>query len=404
MDVLALLLGQQELSTYEIVRNFWSRSLGRGGFEEGWQRILHDGVIADTQFAAQQVSLTAPFAQATNSPAATRPGDEFEIIFRPDPSIWDGRFCNNSWLQELQKQMSTLTWDNVAIISPRTAVALRIAPGMEDLSAANGVWVDLDFRGRKLRMPAWVMPGHPDGCVSVYLGYGRDRAGTVGNGRGFNAYAIRTSDAQWFGQGLKVAAAGVKGIYPLAARQRHQRMEGRDVVRSGASVNEFEKTPEQKKEEAVKERLNLYPEWPGGEPEKYAAWGMVIDLTACIGCNACVVACQSENNIAVVGKEQVIREREMHWLRVDTYHNDLINPRTYFQPVPCMHCEKAPCELVCPVEATTHSVEGINEMTYNRCVGTRYCSNNCPYKVRRFNFFNYNKNVSPQMALRNNPT
>ncbi len=245
--------------------------------------------------------------------------------------------------------------------------------------------VELEYQGRTVRAPVWILPGHPDDCVTVHLGYGRVRAGRVGSRAGFNAYALRTSDAPWFGSGLKLRKTWERVL--LAGVQTHHDMEGRDILRSLAlqgSGNE----------------LSLYP---GYEYRGYA-WGMTIDLNACIGCGACVVACQAENNIPIVGKTEVGRAREMHWLRVDRYYKGpLNNPETFFQPVPCMHCENAPCEVVCPVAATAHSAEGLNDMVYNRCVGTRYCSNNCPYKVRRFNFLLYSDWETPSLKLMRNP-
>jgi Fe-S-cluster-containing dehydrogenase component len=241
------------------------------------------------------------------------------------------------------------------------------------------------------------MPGHADGCATVHLGYGRARGGVVGVGLGFNAYAIRTSDAPWFGGGLTIRKTGQRE--PLATTQLHYSMEGRDLARS-ATLDEFRQHPNFAREEEPPPDKSLYPEWP------YTgySWGMAIDLNACVGCNACVVACQSENNIPVVGKQEVMHGREMHWLRIDRYFTGGIDhPETYFQPVPCMQCEKAPCELVCPVVATVHSSEGLNDQVYNRCVGTRYCSNNCPYKVRRFNFYLYQDWTTPQLKMQRNP-
>jgi Fe-S-cluster-containing dehydrogenase component len=244
-----------------------------------------------------------------------------------------------------------------------------------------------------------VVPGHPDGCATVHLGYGRTRAGHVGSGTGFNANALRTSDAMSFGPGLQIARTGER--YSLACTQYHHLMEGRGQVRA-ITRDGFVRNPSALKEgdQTPPKTLTLYPE------HKYEGhkWGMTIDVNACIGCNACVVGCQSENNIPVVGKAQVLAGREMHWLRIDTYYRGPVdNPETYFQPVPCMQCENAPCEVVCPVGATVHSDEGLNDMVYNRCVGTRYCSNNCPYKVRRFNFLLYQDWNTPSLKLGRNP-
>jgi molybdopterin-containing oxidoreductase family iron-sulfur binding subunit len=245
--------------------------------------------------------------------------------------------------------------------------------------------------------PVWIVPGHANDSVTVHLGYGRTRAGRVGNGAGFNAYGLRTSAAPWFGGGASLTRTGRR--HPLAVVQRHHSMEGRPIIRT-ATLAEFTAHPDFARDHHGGDGPSLYPrvEYPG------QAWGMAIDLNSCTGCNACIVACQAENNIPVVGKEQVALGREMHWLRVDTYHRgDPANPETWHQPVPCMHCENAPCEVVCPVGATVHSHEGLNDMVYNRCVGTRYCSNNCPYKVRRFNFLLYQDWTTPSLQLQRNP-
>jgi molybdopterin-containing oxidoreductase family iron-sulfur binding subunit len=287
-------------------------------------------------------------------------------VFAPDPSLWDGRFANNAWLQELPKPLSKQVWGNAALIAPDTASAMRIGTG-DVLQVVVGE--------RAITAPAWVLPGQAPGTLTLPLGHGRRLAGTIGNHVGFDAYPLRTTAAPW------VAAGDARPLgrhEALISTQHHHAVLGRDIVRVVAAGEVADASS--------KERPSLYPDW------RYEgnAWGMAIDLDACIGCNACVIACQAENNVAVVGPEQVARGREMHWLRVDRYHaGDPATPATYFQPVPCMHCEAAPCEVVCPVNATVHSAEGLNDMVYNRCIGTRSCSNNCPYKVRRFNFADY---------------
>jgi len=274
--------------------------------------------------------------------------------------------------------------------------------------------VELHLDGQIVRAPVWIMPGHANRSVTVYLGYGRDAAGKVGGTStarvGFNAYALRRSDRLWFSSGLKVVKTGDN--YPIACTQQHQLMENRDVVRA-AKLDEYHQNPrfaaerevEHEKEETKEARkpLTLYPPYDYAPPKN--KWGMVIDLTTCTGCKACVVACQAENNIPVVGKEQVLAGREMHWLRIDRYNTGPFDSpeEFYFQPVPCMHCENAPCEYVCPVAATVHSAEGLNDMIYQRCVGTRFCSNNCPYKVRRFNFFHYADYTTQSLRQQYNP-
>ena len=370
---------------YEIVKGYWHAQHPAKDFEDWWRKAVHDGLVPDTTFAPKQVSFKAAGIAAKSAPARG-----LEIVFRPDPHIYDGRFANNGWLQELPKPLTKLTWDNAALVSPATAQ--RNGLQNEDV-------VELEYRGRKVRAPVWILPGHADESVTVYLGYGRTNAGRVGNGAGFNAYTLRTSDAPWFGAGLSIHRTGAK--YPLANTQNHHVTEGRNILISG-TIDEYRANPGfiRKEEEAPPQQLTIYP---GYKYDGYA-WGMSIDQTACVGCNACVIACQAENNIAVVGKEQVLMMREMHWLRIDTYYKgSLDNPETHYQPLPCMQCENAPCELVCPVQATNHSAEGLNDMVYNRCVGTRYCSNNCPYKVRRFNFFLFSDWTTPSLKLQRNP-
>jgi molybdopterin-containing oxidoreductase family iron-sulfur binding subunit len=313
-----------------------------------------------------------------------------EVNFRRDPTIYDGRFANNGWLQELPKPVTKLTWDNAALISPATA---------ERLDLENGDIIDVTHEGRRLRIPVWINPGHAADAITIHLGYGRTRAGRVGNATGFNGYVLRGSSAPWFGP-AEIAATGDE--YTLVSTQDHWTLEGRNIVRS-APLDEYKATPGFAKEmEHLKldRPISLYP------PKEYTGtqWGMAIDLNTCTGCMSCVIACQAENNIPVVGKEQVSRNREMHWLRVDRYYTGpLDNPDTFMQPMPCQQCENAPCEVVCPVAATTHSDEGLNDMVYNRCVGTRYCSNNCPWKVRRFNFLLYQDWNTATLKMQRNP-
>jgi MoCo/4Fe-4S cofactor protein with predicted Tat translocation signal len=370
---------------YEIVKGYWNRRHPGADFEDWWRKAVHDGMVPNTALPARQMAFQGQTAAVKPAPI-----QGLEIVFRPDPHVFDGRYANNGWLQELPKPLSKLTWDNAALVSPRTA---------EQRGLQNEDLVDLNYQGRSVRAPIWIQPGHPDDSVTVALGYGRTNAGRVGNGVGFNAYALRTSDTPWFGSGLELVKTGAK--YRLATTQEHHLMEGRAIALS-ADIDEYRKNHGFARE-AAEERPHELTLYPGYKYNGYA-WGMAIDQTACVGCNACVVACQSENNIAVVGKEQVIMRRAMHWLRIDSYYKGgLDNPEVYFQPVPCMHCENAPCELVCPVQATNHSAEGLNDMVYNRCVGTRYCSNNCPYKVRRFNFFLYSDWTTPSLKLQRNP-
>jgi molybdopterin-containing oxidoreductase family iron-sulfur binding subunit len=406
-ELLSVLLGQAGRVPHSVVHDYWKGQKPSPNFEATWKSGLNDGVVAGTALPPKQVKLVPDFRArlSQNVPAGHSQSTGLEIIFRPDPTIWDGQFANNGWLQELPKPLTKLTWDNAAMLSLATA---------QRLGVKNGDVAKLRFQGRELQTPIWIMPGHADDCVTVHLGYGRRRAGNVGSGIGFNAYAIRPSDALWCGSGLEIEKTG--NTYKLATTQHHHIITGqnqkkeeeesvaaarRDLVRV-ATLEEFRKNPDFAKdpEEQTTRAPSLYP---GFKDEGYS-WGMAIDLNSCTGCNACVVACQSENNIPVVGKDQVARGREMHWVRVDTYFRGALeNPETYHQILLCMQCENAPCESVCPVGATVHSPEGLNEMVYNRCVGTRYCSNNCPYKVRRFNFKLFQDWTTPSLVPMRNP-
>ena len=397
-------------------------------FESWWRKCVHDGFIPGTALPTKSVSAgngSLAQANAGGTPAVPvantqtpTPNTQFELIFRTDPTIYDGRFANNGWLQELPKPLTKLTWDNAALVSPNTAKQL----GLEKTNGKKGreAYVDtvkISYQGRTISnaVPAYIMPGQPDGVITLHLGYGRKRAGRVGNDHGFNAYEIRTSDAPWSGAGAQVEKG--PATYLLALTQQHFNMEDlnfskepRDIFHQ-QTLEEYlhgEHKEHESEEPAKDDTLydpKLYDYQDQGNGLNYA-WGMAIDLNNCIGCNGCTIACQSENNIPVVGKEQVVRSREMHWIRLDTYFegDDASNPEgTHFMPVPCMHCENAPCEPVCPVHATVHSAEGLNDMVYNRCVGTKYCSNNCPYKVRRFNFFLYQDWETPTYQLMRNP-
>jgi molybdopterin-containing oxidoreductase family iron-sulfur binding subunit len=388
-EVLAGLLGDP-IPGLEIVKNHWRAGFAGpdARFEDAWRKWLNDGVIPGT--AAKPV--TVPDAKV---PAPTPVvADGYDVIFRPDPNLVDGTFANNAWLMELPRPLTKLTWDNAALMSPAMAVRLGLAT-REKAYVANNQVVELSYKGRKLKAPLFILPGHADNCVTLHLGWGRTRGGSVCSGKGVNAYSLQTSDAPDYGSGLQIAPT--QDRYELVSTHYHSAidMEGRHPVlwrtfdeyqRSGYApvAGDEESTPSESMFRTPPEYANY---------DGYA-WGMSIDLNVCIGCNACVVACQAENNIPVVGKDQVSRGREMYWIRIDRYYQgtteaDLENPVTFFEPVPCMQCELAPCEPVCPVGATTHSHEGLNQMVYNRCVGTRYCSNNCPYKVRRFNFYKF---------------
>jgi MoCo/4Fe-4S cofactor protein with predicted Tat translocation signal len=423
-EVLAAFIDAQNGKTsHDLVKDYWTRALGGkvGGYaitdatgqpfkspDSFWKHVLHDGWIpgsapkqpegAPAAASSSQLSASSnPQPAGSGQPeAGSQSGSGLEIIFRPDPTVWDGRFANNGWLQELPKPLTKITWDPTAWVSPRLA---------EQQKLRDGDVIELKFRGNTAKLPVTIVPGHPDGAVTAFFGYGRQVTGRVGTSadalaKEFNVYRLRTSDALWFGAGLEIAKTGDRFV--IARTQEHHLMEHRAPVRV-ATIAEYQKDPEviAHQGEKVPKTLTMIADW------KYEGhkWGMSIDLTSCTGCGVCTVACVAENNIPVVGKDQVNRGREMHWIRVDHYFSgkDLENPETVHQPVPCMQCEDAPCELVCPVGATTHSSEGLNDMVYNRCVGTRYCSNNCPYKVRRFNFLLYQDWTTPSYEPLRNP-
>ena len=385
LEVLSAALGQPAAKGLDLVKAHWQKQHPEG-FDAFFRKSLHDGFVAGSALPAKVLRPRAGVpAPPAISGAAT---DGIEIIFRPDPGLFDGRFANNGWLQEVPKPLTKLTWDNAAHMSAGTAKKLGVKN--EDL-------VRITVGAAALTAPVWILPGQPDDVVTLHLGHGRTRAGRVGNGTGVNAYHLRAATGLW------VASAAVQktgGTYELATTQHHFNMEGRHLVRTG-TFEEYRKDPEFARKVEDVPAISMYP----GYKYDQHAWGLAVNLSSCTGCNACVVACQSENNIPTIGKDQVRRGREMHWIRIDRYYEgSLENPAVHNQPVMCMHCEQAPCEVVCPVAATTHSEEGINEMTYNRCIGTKYCSNNCPYKVRRFNFYDYNKDKHlPVLTLLANP-
>jgi len=395
-------------------------------FEDNWRKAVHDGVIPNTASATKTVTANTAFLSQTQ-PAASGSGP-LEISILPDPSVYDGRFTNNGWLQELPNPITKITWDNVALVSPATAARLNLNRGNDPDEISGGErgiafinthgnnmdsdLVTLTYQGGTVseRVPVWISPGQPDDVVTIYMGYGRKRGGKIatpdGKALGYSAFDVMRSDAMNFGFG-DVAKTGEQTS--ISSTQIHFNMEGRDILRTldldvylanpdvGHQPDEYPKTMYD-----TATGTDVYQEWYKNNHK----WAMTIDLNSCVGCNACVIACQAENNIPVVGKEQVAKSREMHWLRVDAYYSgtDINNPGgVAFQPLPCMQCEQAPCEVVCPVTATVHNPEGLNDMVYNRCVGTRYCSNNCPYKVRRFNFLLYQDWDTPQYKLLRNP-
>jgi molybdopterin-containing oxidoreductase family iron-sulfur binding subunit len=410
-DVLQTLLNEPELSAYEAVRETWKPVI-KGDFETGWRKALHqgwiDGTASDT---SAKTSGNGAFQYAVPTPS---PKDSIEIIFRPDPNVYDGRWSNVGWLQELPKPVTNLSWDNAAIMSGATLTRLGLEEDdIVELSVGNG----------KVKAPVIVAPGHPDNSVTVHLGYGRSFAGRVGSAAGFNAYLIRNTWAPFYATGSIRKLEGKWGVAVTKSHYQDHRSKlfggqgngnnsleadealgDRGIIRY-ATLNEFKANPgfanEGEGHPKTDKSNSLFPNWEYNEAN---AWGMSIDMNSCTGCNACIVSCYAENNIAVVGKQQVRIGRNMQWLRIDTYfEGDLAAPRAHFQPMACQHCENAPCEQVCPVGATVHTPEGLNTMVYNRCVGTRYCSNNCPYKVRRYNFLLYSDYETESLKLSRNP-
>jgi molybdopterin-containing oxidoreductase family iron-sulfur binding subunit len=409
-DVFQVLLNEPGLSAYEAVRETWKPVI-KGDFETGWRKALHAGWIEGTAFPPYRIGQVANLDKLKIPAPSSK--DSLEIIFRPDPNIYDGRWSNVGWLQELPKPVTNLSWDNAAIMSGATLTKL----GLEEDDI-----VELSANGRKVNAPVIVAPGHPDNSVTVYLGYGREFAGRVGSGAGFNAYLIRTAASPFYAAGAIKKLDGKWGVAVTKSHYQDHRPKlfsgqgngnnsleadeaigERGIIRY-ATLDEFKSHPgfanEGEGHEKTDMGTSLFPNWT--YPDN--AWGMSIDMNSCTGCNACIVSCYAENNIAVVGKQQVRIGRNMQWLRIDTYfEGDLAAPRAHFQPMACQHCENAPCEQVCPVGATVHTPEGLNTMVYNRCVGTRYCSNNCPYKVRRFNFLLYSDYETESLKLMRNP-
>lgn len=389
---------------YNLVQETW-RNYFSTNFKSQWNKALHDGLAEEEVFTSESVNIGSRFnSQASNFITQASESEGMELVIRTDDTVFDGRFANNGWLQELPKPMTKITWDNVALMSKETADKL----GVEEagLGKAEVEMVSITVNGTTVKMPAWVQPGHTDDSITITVGYGREGIGRVANKAGVDTYPLRTTSNMHFASGVSVEKTGE--MFEIACTQDHNTMEGRSLLRH-ATLEEYKEHPdfstyeesydaempglafaEEKNQESPLSIFNPIDEqeYPEGQPQ----WGMSIDLNACTGCGVCTIACTAENNIPVVGKREVNRGREMHWIRTDRYFDgDVNDPKALHQPVPCMHCEMAPCEQVCPVAATTHSEDGMNQMTYNRCIGTRYCANNCPYKVRRFNFFNYSK-------------
>jgi molybdopterin-containing oxidoreductase family iron-sulfur binding subunit len=407
LEVLARIAGLAVTNPYDIVRETFIGIVGGGDFEPKWRKFLHDGFLAGSGAQPAEVTMDeGAVSRALASLKVATPGkDSLEVVFHRDYSLDDGRYNNNGWLQEMPDPITKMTWDNAVLISRKTAEARGLK---------NSDVVEIKLGGRSVRGPIWIQPGLADDSLGLALGYGREKTGRVGQGTGFNAYLVRTSGAENFAVGATLRATGE--TYPVSVTQDHWSMEGRPIIRE-ANLEQYQQHKEFAKSMKLEEPPGAKPLYPNPLDETREKglhqWGMSIDLNLCVGCSACMMACQSENNVPIVGKEMVGRGREMHWIRIDRYYagspkkhtsmqtfeteekqqfQDWIDdPQVVTQPMLCQHCEAAPCENVCPVNATVHDNEGLNLMVYNRCVGTRYCSNNCPYKVRRFNYFDYNK-------------
>ena len=405
IEVLARLAGLDATKPYEVVRETFKSLAPAGDFEASWKKFLHDGFLADSAHKAVAVAFYTEAANkiveaATVASAPTK--EKLEVVFHRDYSVDDGRYNNNGWLQELPDPITKMVWENVILISPQTAKDLGLDLKNHENNNLQVPWVKLDLNGRSVEGPVWLSPGQADFTLGLALGYGRKQTGRIGRGSGFDAYRLRTASASNFASGAKLNPAA--RTYQISCTQDHWSMEGRPIIRE-ANLEEYRQHPNFAKGMNMPDPPSSQPLYPNPldqlkqKPNVLHQWGMSIDLGSCVGCSACMIACQSENNIPIVGKEQVYRNREMHWIRIDRYFTgDTANPQMINQPMMCLHCESAPCESVCPVNATVHDEEGLNVMVYNRCVGTRYCSNNCPYKVRRFNFFDYNRRPLDQLA------
>lgn len=393
IEFLAAIVTGESHEGFDLVRETW-QNVFPTDFRKNWNTTIHDGVQKGSGYATVNVSLTSTSAASLASyVSGYRASEGVEFVIKPDNKLFDGRFANNGWLQELPDQITKIAWDNVAHMSPATAS--RFGVEQKKFGVTDYDLVTINAGGTELTVPAWIQPGHADDSITITVGYGRKNVGRIADDIGHDTYIFRTTSNPMVISDVQVSK--VRGrTYPIACIQNHNLMEGRPIVRE-ASLEQYRANPTfAPKMVYVPGRRedgrppNLFNDMPF--PEYQPQWAMAIDLNACTGCGVCTIACQAENNIPIVGKREVVRNREMHWIRTDRYYNgDINDPQVVHQPVPCMHCEQAPCELVCPVAATTHSDDGLNQMTYNQCVGTRYCANNCPFKVRRFNFFNYAK-------------
>jgi Fe-S-cluster-containing dehydrogenase component len=428
LEMVATLLGDRH-SGYELVRETHAQLGAAGeGFERAWRDILHEGLIPATSLPAEAVAFDPSRAAEAIRALSPAGSTDLEVVFAADPCTYDGRFANNGWLQELPDTVTKVTWDNIAQIAPSTAAQLDLA---------TGDMIRIEKDGRAIEVPAWITPGHAPRSITLSMGYGRTVSGHVGTGVGFDVYPLRASTAPHVQSGVSVSKTGRSYVFattqdhfPINSKgeegvqtRLHQLVREASLAEVVGSTAGAHGARSSHGAEAGHEAAGTHgaeaghgaasvhgaehpPVIPLWDEHQYEGnkWGMAIDLTACTGCNSCVVACQSENNIPVVGRDQVRRGREMHWIRIDRYFSGTPDdPQLVLQPVTCHHCENAPCEQVCPVAATTHSREGLNDMTYNRCIGTRYCSNNCPYKVRRFNFYAYNHELGMTERMVKNP-
>lgn len=445
VELLARLAGEENPDAYAQVYATIARHTG--GDKKAFEKFLHDGLLADSAYKVAKVRFNAESAiqlfKGSKAPAALSK-DSLEALFATDHKVDDGRFANNGWLQECPDPITKISWDNAILISPRLAKELGVYPTGTKLQVARvenaefnrgkemAPIAEVTVNGRTVRGPLHIQPGLSNYTIVLPLGYGRTACGRVGTGSGFNSYTVRTSGAASFATGATIRLTGES--QKLANTQEHWSMEGRDIVRE-ANYDEFQQnpayvdgigmeshTPPNYGKDKDLPLAALATQTPRGQSlyeqpdfDGVHQWGMSIDLNTCLGCNACVVACQAENNIPIVGRDQVQRGREMHWIRLDRYYSDgkadaaafggegnrelPEDPQAVVQPMTCQHCETAPCETVCPVNATVHDNEGLNVMAYNRCIGTRYCANNCPYKVRRFNYFDYNKRATDALYM-----
>lgn len=443
LEILGTLITGRDVSGYDLVREAYADRIGGGAgtqaFENDWRTLLHDGFLPDTGFAAAGVAASS--VDLSGLPASPEAG--YELVTRVSPTLYDGLFSNNGWMQETPHPVTKVVWDNVAVMSRATAAELGVDSGIDTQTVEADLVTITAPGGGSATLPVWIQPGHPDGSITAYLGYGREiatdrvvkdrniiarlfdkdvdvyRPGPLGNGIGQSVEGLRPASMMPVASGVTVEQAS--GDYDIVTTQDHGSMEGRAIVRTQAVTDYTEKAytfnevPHLIEDTPWEEFPPLWGEENGAADQileqndgvlmySEQQWGMSVDLNACSGCNACIVACTSENNVPVVGKDQVGRGREMHWLRLDRYYvGDEASPGMVTMPMMCQHCENAPCEQVCPVAATVHSPDGTNAMIYNRCIGTRYCANNCPYKVRRYNFYNWTKTLPVEVQMQQNP-